>query len=52
MKSTGNREDVDLGVDPDGWYEYCDKCGESVSIQEPPSSSGRTRPNRSPLTFS
>ena len=36
VKSTGGTvwEDVDLGADPDGWYEYCDKCGESVSIQE------------------
>ena len=36
VKSTGGTvwEDVDLGADPDGWYEYCEKCGESVSIQE------------------
>jgi len=27
-------EDVDLGADPDGWFEYCEKQGESVGITE------------------
>ena len=27
-------ENVDLGADPDGWFEYCEKCGESVGITE------------------
>ena len=35
------------GADPDGWFEYCEKCGESVGIHGAArSSSGRTRPNR------
>jgi hypothetical protein len=27
-------ENVDLGDDPDGWFEYCEKQGESVGITE------------------
>ena len=36
VKSTGGTkwENVDLGADPDGWFEYCEKCGESVGITE------------------
>ena len=36
VKSTGGTvwEDVDLGADHDGWFEYCEKCGESVGITE------------------
>ena len=36
MRSTEGTvwEDVDLGADPDGWFEYCEKQGESVGITE------------------
>ena len=36
VTSAGNTkwEGVDLGADPDGWFEYCEKCGESVGITE------------------
>jgi len=27
-------EDVDLGADPEGWFEYCEKCADSVGITE------------------
>ena len=36
VKSAGGTkwENVDLGEDPDGWFEYCEKRGESVGITE------------------
>ena len=36
VKSTGGTkwEDVNLGEDPDGWFEYCEQGGESVGITE------------------